>query len=149
MPTARPKGPALGAGAGAGRRRRLRHRPEVATTHPDGVVVCGAAIMTWACDDCGGQTSGGPMLRNKVWATIACKLVPVPCNPEEPFLFPLFRYTPDAFLCFGCIERRLGRQLTQEDVDTCEWWNVPWRWRDLPPARGSEATWRMKMEMDN
>jgi hypothetical protein len=77
------------------------------------------------------------MLRSAVWDTIGCKIVPVPCDPGEPFLFPVFRVTPSAFLCFDCIERRLGRQLTQEDVDPACGWNVPWRWRDLTPNDGA------------
>lgn len=84
--------------------------------------------MSWdnhTCDDCGEQTSGGPMLRDELWATLATtQTVPIPCDPGEPFLFPLFRYV-DAFLCFGCIERRLGRQLTQEDLNTSAW-NARW-----------------------
>jgi hypothetical protein len=65
------------------------------------------------------------MLRNEVWATIAKpKVVPVPCDPREPYLFPLFQQV-ETFLCFGCIERRLGRQLTQEDLIPCVW-NAGW-----------------------
>ena len=80
--------------------------------------------MTWAngtCDDCGGQTSGGPMLRDELWETIAKpEAVPIPCDPGEPFLFPIFQQV-ETFLCFGCIERRLGRQLVQEDLNTSPW----------------------------
>jgi len=84
--------------------------------------------MTWdnhTCDDCGSQTEGGPCIHNELWATIVRpRAVPIPSAPEEPFLFPLFRYV-DLFLCFACIERRLGRQLKQEDLPTCAW-NAPW-----------------------
>src|SRR5215472_2061848 len=88
--------------------------------------------MTWAnetCDDCGGQTLGGPMLRTEVWETIAkpeAVSVPAPCDPGEPFLFPLIQQVVvETFLCFGCIERRLGRQLTQEDLNI-SLWNAGW-----------------------
>jgi hypothetical protein len=85
-------------------------------------------IMTWengTCDDCAAQTSGGPMLRDELWATITTlQAIPIPCDPEQPFLFPLFRYI-DTFLCFACIERRLGRQLTQEDLNISAW-NARW-----------------------
>ena len=84
--------------------------------------------MTWpngTCDDCGGQTSGGPCLRDELWGTITRTIaVPIPCDPGQPFLFPLFQYF-DSFLCLACIERRLGRQLTQEDLDTSPW-NAGW-----------------------
>src|SRR5215471_14363693 len=84
--------------------------------------------MTWAnhtCDDCGGQTSGGPMLRTEVWATIAKPEVgPIPCDSWKPFLFPIFQQV-ETFLCFGCIERRLGRQLVQEDLNI-SLWNAGW-----------------------
>jgi hypothetical protein len=86
--------------------------------------------MTWdnhTCDDCGTQTSGGPVLRDELWGTITTtQTVPVPSDPEQPFLFPIFRYF-DSFLCLACIERRLGRQLTQEDLGTPCPWNTGWR----------------------
>jgi hypothetical protein len=56
------------------------------------------------CDDCGISTFGGPMLRKDVWATIG---------------------RPDTFLCFGCTERRLGRQLTQADLAPVPF-NIGW-----------------------
>ena len=40
----------------------------------------------------------GPMLHNEVWATIA---------------------KPTDFLCFACVEERLGRRLTQRDLTIC------------------------------
>ena len=87
--------------------------------------------MTWdneTCDDCAAQTSGGPMLRDEVWATITTPyavVVPwVPDQPDQLDLFPLFQQV-ETFLCFGCIERRLGRQLTQEDLNTSVW-NAGW-----------------------
>jgi hypothetical protein len=53
------------------------------------------------------------MLRDELWETITKPIaVPIPCDPEEPFLFPIFQWV-DTFLCFACMERRLGRQLTQ------------------------------------
>jgi len=63
-------------------------------------------------------------MRRLRWAT-----VPVPCDPEEPNLFswadvPCFQQV-ETFLCFACIERRLGRQLTQEDLNTSVW-NAGW-----------------------
>jgi hypothetical protein len=71
------------------------------------------------------------MLRNEVWATIAPpKLETVPCDPDpfawfgHPDLFPIFRKV-ETFLCFACIERRLGRQLTQEDLNISPW-NAGW-----------------------
>jgi hypothetical protein len=70
------------------------------------------------------------MLRDEVWATIAKPIlepVPVPCDPDQPDLFPepWFRCVENTFLCFACIERRLGRQLKQEDLTTCPW-NAGW-----------------------
>src|SRR5262245_36912942 len=46
----------------------------------------------------------GPILHDKLWATIA----------ED-----------DAFLCFYCTEKRLGRPLTQADLIPCPW-NAGW-----------------------
>ena len=68
------------------------------------------------------------MLRDEVWATIA-KPEAVRCDPVEPDLFswadvPCFQQV-ETFLCFGCIERRLGRKLTQEDLATSVW-NAGW-----------------------
>src|SRR5262245_4841236 len=81
---------------------------------------------TPTCDDCGRQTWGGPCIHNELWATIVRpRAVPIACPPGEPFLFPLFRYVFDLFLCTRCIERRLGRQLKQEDLSICAW-NAPW-----------------------
>jgi hypothetical protein len=68
------------------------------------------------------------MLRDEVWATIA-KPKAVRCDPVEPDLFswadvPCFQQV-ETFLCFACIERRLGRQLTQEDLNASVW-NAGW-----------------------
>jgi hypothetical protein len=41
-----------------------------------------------------------------------------------PDLFPCIRRV-ETFLCFGCIERRLGRHLVQEDLTICVW-NAGW-----------------------
>jgi hypothetical protein len=52
------------------------------------------------------------MLRKEVWATIAKPIFEaVPCDPDQPDLFPetCFRQVGTSFLCFACIERRLGR----------------------------------------
>jgi hypothetical protein len=48
----------------------------------------------------------------------------------------------ESFLCFECIERRLGRQLKQEELPICAW-NEPWI------AKFTAAVWRhnRKMEM--
>lgn len=46
----------------------------------------------------------GPMLHDEVWATIAA---------------------PEAFLCLACIEKRLGRGLTQDDLTSCPF-NAGW-----------------------
>ena len=89
------------------------------------------AGMTWhaqTCDDCGGHTSGGPMLRDELWASIAKPRV-VRVEPVEPDLFswadvPCFR-DAETFLCHACIERRLGRRLFQDDLNTSAW-NVGW-----------------------
>jgi hypothetical protein len=74
------------------------------------------------------------MLRDEVWATIA-KPELVRCDPVEPDLFswadvPCFQQV-ETFLCFACIERRLGRQLTQEDLNRSVW-NAGWI---DPPSR--------------
>lgn len=47
------------------------------------------------CADCG-ATEGGPLLRDEVWATIA---------------------RADEYLCRACIEKRLGRPVTDADSD--------------------------------
>jgi hypothetical protein len=87
--------------------------------------------MTWdnhTCDDCGGQTSGGPCIHNELWATIAPNWkLSVPCDPGDLFSWagvPCGQRV-ETFLCFACIERRLGRQLKQEYLLTCAW-NAPW-----------------------
>jgi hypothetical protein len=65
------------------------------------------------------------MLRDELWRTITKTIaVPIPHPPEEPFLFPIFQWV-DTFLCFACIEKRLGRPLTQEDLNISAW-NVGW-----------------------
>jgi hypothetical protein len=66
------------------------------------------------------------MLHGELWDTIAkpiLKAVTVPWDPDQPDLFPpdlfpVFRQV-SPFLCFACIERRLGRQLTKEDLTPC------------------------------
>jgi hypothetical protein len=55
------------------------------------------------CDDCW-LPEAGPMLHDELWAAIA---------------------EPDAFLCFDCTERRLGRRLTQADLTACSF-NAGW-----------------------
>ena len=68
------------------------------------------------------------MLRKEVWATIAKPIFEaVACDPDQPDLFPetCFRQVGTSFLCFACIERRLGRQLLQEDLSICPW-NAGW-----------------------
>jgi hypothetical protein len=87
--------------------------------------------MTWdtqTCDDCSRQTSGGPCLRNELWETITTPyavVVPwIPDQPDQLELFPCFQWL-DSFLCFACIEQRLGRQLRREDLNTCAW-NERW-----------------------
>ena len=52
----------------------------------------------WACADCGPADLIGPMLRDDIWLSIARK---------------------DEFLCLPCIERRLGRPLTENDLTGC------------------------------
>jgi hypothetical protein len=65
------------------------------------------------------------MGRDEVWASIVKpRWEAVPCDPEEPLLFPIFQPV-ETFLCFACIERRLGRQLTQEDLNRSVW-NAGW-----------------------
>jgi hypothetical protein len=56
------------------------------------------------CDDCQQPLPAGPKLHDELWATIA---------------------QPDAFLCFDCTEKRLGRQLTQADLTACAF-NAGW-----------------------
>ena len=82
------------------------------------------------------------MLRNEVRATIAKpEAVPVPCDPREPYLFPLFQQV-ETFMCFGCIERRLGRQLTQEDLNSSVW-NAGWidHVDGIVARNGATASW--------
>jgi hypothetical protein len=80
------------------------------------------------CDECRLPEPAGPTLHDELWATIA---------------------EPDALLCFGCIEKRLGRGLTQADLTLCAF-NAGWiefssdvvamqfaRGRQLLPAEGS------------
>jgi hypothetical protein len=55
------------------------------------------------CEDCG-HPRAGPMLLDAVWATIAAKTTR---------------------LCFGCIEKRLGRKLTTADLTGCVF-NAGW-----------------------
>jgi hypothetical protein len=56
------------------------------------------------CDDCRYPLPAGPTLHDELWATIA---------------------QPDAFLCFDCTEKRLGRRLTQADLKVCPF-NAGW-----------------------
>ena len=68
------------------------------------------------------------MLCDELWETIA-EPETVRCDPVEPDLFswadvPCFQQV-ETFLCFACVERRLGRQLTQEDLNT-SMWNAGW-----------------------
>jgi len=56
------------------------------------------------CDDCEFPLPAGPMLHDELWATVA---------------------EPDAFLCLDCIEKRLGRPLTQGDLTVCPF-NAGW-----------------------
>jgi hypothetical protein len=60
--------------------------------------------MRECCQDCIQPVPAGPMLHDELWATIA---------------------EPDAFLCFDCIEKRLGRHLTQTDLIVCSF-NAGW-----------------------
>ena len=61
------------------------------------------------CDDCREPLPAGPILRDELWATIA-----------KPTIAK-----PDEFLCFDCIEKRLGRELTQADLKVCPF-NAGW-----------------------
>jgi hypothetical protein len=56
------------------------------------------------CDDCQQPLPAGPALHDELWTSIA---------------------QPDAFLCFDCIEKRLGRPLTQADLTVCAF-NAGW-----------------------
>jgi hypothetical protein len=56
------------------------------------------------CDDCQQPLPAGPALHDELWTSIA---------------------QPDAFLCFVCFEKRLGRPLTQADLKTCAF-NAGW-----------------------
>jgi len=59
------------------------------------------------------------MIHNEIWLSIIpTNFVPVPNDPEQPFLFPVFQYVDTPFWCTQCIERRLGRQLKKEDLTT-------------------------------
>jgi hypothetical protein len=55
-------------------------------------------MMSMHCADCGTER-GGPLLHNYLWNSIAEKR---------------------SYLCFGCIEFRIGRQLTQSDLRNCQ-----------------------------
>jgi hypothetical protein len=56
------------------------------------------------CQDCAQPEPDGPMLHDELWASIASE-----CD----------------FLCFDCIEKRLGRSLTQADLTICPF-NAGW-----------------------
>jgi hypothetical protein len=56
------------------------------------------------CCECDQPLPAGPILHDELWATIA---------------------KPQAFLCFDCIEKRLGRPLTQADLTVCAF-NAGW-----------------------
>jgi hypothetical protein len=64
----------------------------------------GSGDLHQCCDDCQCPEPAGPRLHDELWATIA---------------------EPDAFLCFDCTERRLGRSLTQADLMVCAF-NAGW-----------------------
>ena len=92
--------------------------------------------MSWSnhtCDDCAGRTEGGPTLRDEVWETIAGSPIGAelyvsarstlnPNQLEFDFVQDVLRNQyadyakTEAFLCFHCIEQRLRRRLTQEDL---------------------------------
>jgi hypothetical protein len=59
------------------------------------------------CDDCGLPDPDGPMLRDELWRSILK-------SDSEQLL-----------LCFSCIEKRLGRGLTQADLKPCPF-NAGW-----------------------
>jgi len=58
------------------------------------------------CQDCSEPVPAGPQLHDELWATVA---------PPGT----------DGFLCFDCVERRLGRRLTQADLKRCPF-NAGW-----------------------
>jgi hypothetical protein len=57
------------------------------------------------CCECDQPLPAGPVLHDELWATIAKH--------------------PDAYLCFDCTEKRLGRPLTQADLKICPF-NAGW-----------------------
>jgi hypothetical protein len=66
------------------------------------------------------------MIHDEIWLSIIpTNFVPVPNDPEQPFLFPVFQVVNTPFWCAQCIERRLGRRLKQEDLTTCAY-NESW-----------------------
>jgi hypothetical protein len=85
------------------------------------------------------------MLHCELWATIAPRTGPVPCDPDQPFLFPLFQLVESPFLCLACIERPLGRQIRPQDLSGSPWNADPFflidkkivSWRDAIVQRGS------------
>jgi hypothetical protein len=58
------------------------------------------------CDECRQPLPAGPVLHDDLWATIK--------GPDD-----------HTFLCFDCIEKRLGRPLTQADLKVCPF-NAGW-----------------------
>ena len=58
------------------------------------------------CQDCSEPVLAGPVLHDELWATVA---------PPDT----------DGFLCFACFEKRLGRPLTQADLQRCPF-NAGW-----------------------
>jgi hypothetical protein len=62
--------------------------------------------MRECCQDCIQPVPAGPMLHDALWHSIATD-------------------DPDTLLCFNCIEKRLGRRLTQADLIVCSF-NAGW-----------------------
>jgi len=54
-------------------------------------------VRQWTCCDCGGEEPRCPMIRDKIWAEAG--------------------YSPRTVACRGCLEKRLGRALVENDLE--------------------------------
>ena len=72
-----------------------------------------AKRLNFACGDCGMNTVNEYyMVHNHVWEAAG---KPKAWKPTQP----ASEYDGGGFLCIGCLEQRLGRQLTPADFTEC------------------------------